>query len=660
MKAAGNDVKVNWIQEYYKAIDNGSEVVSSRVRQIYERLSHAIESPVAPYVFDAQRAERPIRFIETVCKHSKGKWARKPVILELWQKAAISALFGFVHYKTGARQYTRFDLFVARKNGKSTLAAGIGLYMLTADGEGGAEVYSVATKKDQARIIWQEAKSMAAQSPVLRGLVRRLVGEIAYDRTFSTFKALASESDTLDGLNTHCCFVDELHAIRDKNLVDVIVDSMTARSQPMLFVCTTMGTVRESVFDDTYEYDCKVLDGQFQDAHVLPIIYELDKDDDWQNESYWKKANPGLGTIKDIDKFRDKVQKALNKPNEIKNLLCKDFNRRQTSTETWLTFEQLHNPATFDPKTMGFSYGIGGADLSTTTDLTAAKLICMKPGDDHIYEVFCRFRFRGVRDMIAPYHDIIHLRKHFNADEFYGSSNRAALTDVMEIINTTDQGMVEAVKNSAVIKWILKFKNIIKPDDIKTQVREFGEQYLKSTAQGAGVVPADPRYDIEQVKTDSYVPNAPQLDRAKQRIYAYYGVNDAIVQRTYNEEGWNAWYESTIEPILMQLAQQMTAKFFSSKERAFGNRIVPESSSLMYAATATKLNLLSMVDRGAMTPNEWRHVMNLGPIEGGEKPIRRLDTITVDEGEPARDDIAAPLRRRAGHIRGLCVGIREH
>lgn len=375
----------NYVLQYWHEIESGREIVSSRVRQLYAKLAEDIEHPKAPYIFDAERALRPIEYTEEICKHSKGKWAGKPVLLELWQKAAISAVFGFVDQVTGARQYTRVDLFVARKNGKSTLAAAIGLYMLTSDGEGGAEVYSLATKKDQAKIIWSEAKRMAQQSPILRRLIRRLVGEMIYDKTFSVFKALASESDTLDGLNTSFCAVDELHAIKDKNLIDVIVDSMTARLQPLLFVCTTMGTVREGVFDDTYDYDCKVLDGQFDDRHTLAIIYELDKGDDWQNEACWKKANPGLGTIKDIAKFRDKVAKAKNKPNEVKNLLCKDFNRRETSTESWLTYDQLYNPATFDPAEMGFCYGIGCADLSTTTDLTAAKMLCMKPDDPHIY-----------------------------------------------------------------------------------------------------------------------------------------------------------------------------------------------------------------------------------------------------------------------------------
>lgn len=375
----------NYVLAYWHEIESGREVVSSRIRQLYEKLAQDIENPTPPYVFDAELALRPIEYIESICKHSKAPWAGKPVILELWQKALVSATFGFVHEETRLRKYRRVDLFVARKNGKSTLAAAIGMYMLTSDGEGGAEVYSVATKKDQAKIIWAEAKKMAQQSPILRRLVRRLVGEMIFDKTFSTFRALASESDSLDGLNASCCFVDELHAIRDKNLIDVIYDSMSARLQPLMFITTTMGTVRESVFDDAYAYDCRILDGEQENLHTLPVIYELDKGDDWKDEACWKKANPALGTIKILDAFRAKVNTAKGKPNEVKNLLCKDFNRRETSTESWLTFEQLHNPERFDPREMGFRYGIGGADLSTTTDLTSARIICMRRDDPKIY-----------------------------------------------------------------------------------------------------------------------------------------------------------------------------------------------------------------------------------------------------------------------------------
>lgn len=272
----------------------------------------------------------------------------------------------------------------------------------------------------------------------------------------------------------------------------------------------------------------------------------------------------------------------------------------------------------------------------------------LRESKDH--EMYCRFRFRGIRNIEVSYSDVIHLRKHFNADEFYGESNKAALTNLMDIVCASDQSIVNAVKNSALISWLLKFKQTLKPEDIKKQVKEFSESYLRTSENQWAAAPTDPRYDAEQVKHESFVPNAPQMDKAKLRIYSYYGVNDAIVQKTYNEDQWNAWYEGKIEPILMQFAAQMTMKFFSTKERAFRNRVMPESAALQYASTATKLNLVSMVDRGALLPNEWRAALNLSPIEGGDKPLRRLDTQTVGQADketkpaaPADDGNSQPI-----------------
>lgn len=246
---------------------------------------------------------------------------------------------------------------------------------------------------------------------------------------------------------------------------------------------------------------------------------------------------------------------------------------------------------------------------------------------------YCKFTFRGGKTLEIPYSDVIHLRKHFNSDDFFGDSNKFALNNPMEIINTTDQGIVSAVKNSAVISWLLKFKQTLKPEDIKKQVQEFSESYLKTASNGWGAAPTDPRYDAEQVKQESFVPNAPQMDKAKQRVYSYIGVNDAIVQKTCTEDQWNIWYEGKVEPLLMQIAQQFTAKIFTSKERAFRNRILPQSTAMAYAGMQTKLGLVAMVDRGALLPNEWREILNLPPIEGGDKPLRRLDTQTVAQAE---------------------------
>lgn len=297
---------MNYIEKYYKWILANPTKVNEKIKTIYQRLVDDIKKPrtitvynptteeneVHTFVFDETLGERPVRFIELFCKHSKGKWAGKSVELELWQKAFIEALFGFVDEETRLRKYKKGVLFVARKNGKSTLASGIALYMLTKDGEDGAEVYAVATKKDQAKIVWDEAKKMIKKSPELNELCKCRINGIFYDLTESVFKALASDSNSLDGLNAQFVVADEVHAWKDKNLLDVMRDSMSAREQPLLLETSTMGTVRESVFDNEYEYGSQVIEGKIIDETILPVIYELDNVEEWTNEESWYKANP--------------------------------------------------------------------------------------------------------------------------------------------------------------------------------------------------------------------------------------------------------------------------------------------------------------------------------------------------------------------------------
>lgn len=380
----------NPIIEYYNLIESGEEVVSSKVRRIYKKLVDDIYDTESIYEYDPKKANHAIEFIENFCKHSKGKWGGKPIVLEVWQKAFIAASFGFVHKIDGTRKYREVLLVVARKNGKSTVGSGIGLYLQIADGEPGSEVYAVATKKDQAKLVWLESKRMVKKSPVLLKRIKPLVSEMVSEWNDSTFKPLGSDSETLDGLNVHGAMMDEIHAWKDKNLYDVIVDGTSSREQPMIFMITTAGTVRESVYDMKYEEAEMLLNGfddpdGYKDDRFLPIIYELDKREEWTDPSKWKKANPGLGTIKKIDQLETKVNKAKANSLLVKNLLTKDFNVRETSTEAWLTFEQLNNKDTYDIMKLKPSYGIGGCDLSSTTDLTAAKVIFMLPDDNNIY-----------------------------------------------------------------------------------------------------------------------------------------------------------------------------------------------------------------------------------------------------------------------------------
>jgi hypothetical protein len=169
------------------------------------------------------------------------------------------------------------------------------------------------------------------------------------------------------------------------------------------------------------------------------------------------------------------------------------------------------------------------------------------------------------------------------------------------------------------------------------QIEEFVKNYMSIANQG-GAAASDPRYDLEQVKDNNFVPNAAQMKESIQRLYSYFGVNDAIVQNKYDEDQWNAFYESEIEPIAIALSDAFTKAFFNRRERGFGNKIIFEANSLQYASMTTKLGLVQMVDRGSMTPNEWRNVMNMGPIEGGGKPIRRLDTAQVNDTKNGGND----------------------
>lgn len=383
-------IAYNPILEYWARIESGQEVVGDKVRRIYKKLAADVYDQDSEYEHDAKRANHAIEFIERFCKHSKGKWAGKPIELELWQKAFIAALFGFVHKIDGTRKYREALLVVARKNGKSTLSSGICLYLMVADGEGGAEVYAVATKEQQAKIVWQESKRMVKKSPVLSNRIKTLVKELNADFNDSVFKPVGSDSDTLDGLNVHGASLDEIHAWKDKNLYDVIVDGTSAREQPLILMITTAGTVRESVYDMKYDEAVMLLNGfddpeGYKDDRFLPIIYELDSRDEWTDSSKWKKANPGLGTIKKEDNLETKVNKAKANSALVKNLLTKDFNIPETSLEAWLSFGDIVNDLTFDIEELRGCYAVAGTDLSSTTDLTCATLIVQKPDSEMIY-----------------------------------------------------------------------------------------------------------------------------------------------------------------------------------------------------------------------------------------------------------------------------------
>lgn len=380
----------NPILEYWNKIQNKEIRVCNKIYKWYKYLAHQVNFP-GEYFYSPKRANHIIEFAENYCKLSKGAGAGKPVRLELWEKAHLAAVFGFIDIN-GNRQCRESVLIVGKKNGKSLLASIVGLYMLIGDGEPGPEVYAVATKRDQAKIIWSEAKRMVRKSPVLLRRIKPLVAELSSEIfNDGTFKPLASDSDTLDGLNVHCVLMDEIHQWKNgKPLYDIMADGTSARDQPLVYVTSTAGTIREDIYDQKYEEAERVINGLFDengyhDIHFFPFIYELDNRKEWIDAECWGKANPGLGTIKKYETLKAKVEKAKENPNLVKNLVCKEFNIRETSTEAWLTFEQIDNRELFDVKNLKPRYGIGGCDLSSTTDLTNATVIFMVPDDDNIY-----------------------------------------------------------------------------------------------------------------------------------------------------------------------------------------------------------------------------------------------------------------------------------
>ena len=376
---------VNYVRQYVRAIRAGTVTVSEPVRQVYERLDAEAADKACPYRFSAKLGDHAIRFIETFCRHYEGERAGQLVKLELWEKAFIQNLFGWVDKKTRLRRFREFFLLVARKNGKSFLSACIMVYMLVADGEAGAQCVSIATKYDQAAIVYKTARKIIEQDPDLSALVVPIIGGMEFKLTNSTMKALASKSKTLDGLNLHYCSCDELHAQEDRNLYDVTKQGMKARKQPIFGTITTAGFAREGIYDDMYEYARSVAMGTVADAHLLPVLYTLDDRAEWIDPNAWAKANPGLGTIKSRQQLADDVERAKHDPSCLPSLLVKDFNVQENAAASWLPWAVLKNEMVADADYLNHSYAIGGCDLSATTDLTCATLLIRRPDDPQFY-----------------------------------------------------------------------------------------------------------------------------------------------------------------------------------------------------------------------------------------------------------------------------------
>ena len=248
-------------------------------------------------------------------------------------------------------------------------------------------------------------------------------------------------------------------------------------------------------------------------------------------------------------------------------------------------------------------------------------------------ELYLKFRYANGKSSVFPYTEIIHLRNDFVSDDIFGTSPAESLAELMEIITVSDQSIVKAIKNSSVITWILHYMQALRPEDVKENVKRFTKDYLELSTDTFGAAGVAGDCEIKRVEPKDYVPNALHQQNAVKRVYAFFNTNEKIIYSTFTEDEWNSYYEGVIEPTAIQLSQEYSRKLFTRRERSCGNQIYFEASNLQCATLNTKLALVAMVDRGAMTPNEWRKTLNLSPIDGGDVPIRRLDTAPTDEGK---------------------------
>ena len=328
------DTKKHIAEVYAEKVLSGevltNELVQLAVKRYYADLENALDKG---WHFDKKAAMRAINFIERL-KHTKGEWAGQRFRLEPWQQFVLWNIFGW-KLANGTRRFRYVYIEIARKNGKTALSAGVGLYMLFADGEARPEVYSAATVKDQAKICFADAVEIVKATD-LKNYLSPFRNSIVYELKGGTFKPLSSDYGTNDGLNPSCGIIDEFHAHRDSGMFDVIKSAFGARKQPLMFIITTAGFNKAGACYAYRENVIKVLRGVNEDDSLFGIIYTLDKKEEWENPKMWIKSNPNLGVSLSVDYLADQVRDAKNRPEAVRNVMTKNVNLWVDAEKTWI------------------------------------------------------------------------------------------------------------------------------------------------------------------------------------------------------------------------------------------------------------------------------------------------------------------------------------
>jgi phage terminase large subunit-like protein len=381
------------VDAYAEAVLEGKIAAGQFTRLACERhLRDLATGATRGLYFDYDAADHALEFFRFL-RHSKGEWAGCVFHLEPWQQFIVGSIFGWMR-ADGTRRFRTAFIECPRKQGKSTLAAGVGLYLFIADGEPGSEVYSAATKRDQAKIVWDEAANMVKRSPALAKRVRIFPGKanMHVPEFRAKFEPLGADADTLDGLNVHGAIIDELHAHKTRNVWDVLETATSSRRQPLVFTITTAGTDQNSICYEQHEYACGILKDTIQDDTYFAYIATIDEGDDWKDPRAWAKANPNLGVSVKLDDLERKCEKAKKVPaaqNAFKRLhLCVWVQQvsRWIDLDLWdqnagiVVEEELRGRTCY-----------GGLDLSSVSDITAWVLVFPHEDDPETVDVLARF-----------------------------------------------------------------------------------------------------------------------------------------------------------------------------------------------------------------------------------------------------------------------------
>ena len=369
---------MNYLKEYYRQIQEGEILVGKELLTVLEGLIDDLNNP--RYIFDEKPGKIRIDFIETFCKHTKSPFNGEPFILELWEKAVLQVAYGFKMADTNLRRFNEVLLLIARKNGKTTFIAGIDLaeFFLS---KGGVDIVCASNTTEQANILFEEINNMREQSKALSNEKRskKNIFHIYSPKTKNKIKKLSAQSRNKDGYNIEVGCIDEVHEMTDSKVYDAIKQSQSTKSEPLIFIITTEGNTVGGFLDNKLDYVRRMIKGKIQDERVLPWLYTQDSVDEiYQDKRTWQKSNPSIGSIKTYSYLEDLMNKSKHDLGTRVTMLSKDFNIKQLEQGSWLTFDDLNNDETFSIEDLKDSYAIGGVDLSSTTDLTAAVLLLMK------------------------------------------------------------------------------------------------------------------------------------------------------------------------------------------------------------------------------------------------------------------------------------------